>query len=155
MNITNKIRQLLADHDVSFREVDHCPAPTCQASALARGESIEIGGKTILFKDKNNFSLFVISAAKQVDSNAVRKILKSQRLRFATAQELRQHCDVEKGALPPFGHGIYPYDLYLDPSILANDKIAFNAGTLTKSFIIDTADYLTLIKPTICCFAKQ
>jgi len=46
-------------------------------------------------------------------------------------------------------------DLYLDESILKNDKIAFNAGLATKSFIMTVKDYLKLIDPIICSFAKQ
>ncbi len=45
-------------------------------------------------------------------------------------------------------------DLYLDESILKNDKIAFNAGMVTKSFIMTVKDYLKLIDPIICSFAK-
>jgi Ala-tRNA(Pro) deacylase len=155
MSITEKLRQLLETNNISFTEVDHDPAPTCEASAKARGEEIKIGGKTILFKDNKDFRLFVLSAEKQVDSNRVRKILKSQRLRFATNEELKSLCDVEKGALPPFGKDFYPYDLFLDESVLKNEKIAFNAGVLTKSFVLKTDDYLKLINPIICSFAKE
>ena len=155
MTITEKLRLLLETNNISFKEVDHDPAATCEASAKARGEDIKIGGKTILFKDKTDFRLFVISAVKQVDSNRVRKILKSQRLRFATNEELKCLCGVEKGALPPFGRDFYPYDLFVDESVLRNEKIAFNAGALTKSFVLKTEDYLKLIKPTICSFAKE
>lgn len=154
MNITDKIRKLLIANNVTFEEIDHLPSKTCQQSAKARGRDIKIGGKTILFKDKKDYRLFVISAALQVDSNKVRKILKSQRLRFATAQELKELAGVEKGALPPFGRDILPYDLYVDKSITENQEIAFNAGLLTKSFILKVKDYLKLTNPTICSFAK-
>ncbi|WP_212668834.1 YbaK/EbsC family protein [Pseudoalteromonas sp. NBT06-2] len=89
-----------------------------------------------------------------MDSNKVRKILKTQKFRFTTEEELKAICYVEKGALPSFGKPIYPYDLYLDESISYNDKIAFNAGILTKSCILNTQDYLTLIQPQYCEFAK-
>jgi len=154
MRITDNLRTLLENNNVNYKEVDHEAAATCEFSAKARGEDIKIGGKTLLFKDKKGFHLFVISAQKQVDSNKVRKILKTQKLRFATEEELKELCDVEKGALPPFGKPLYPYDLYLDESILHNEKIAFNAGILTKSFILNTQDYLTLIQPHYCEFAK-
>lgn len=120
MSITEKLRQLLEINHIAFKEVDHDPAATCEAAAKARGEAMKIGGKTILFKDKRDFRLFVISAAKQVDSNRVRKILRSQRLRFATNEELKSLCEVEKGALPPFGRNFYPYDLFLDESVLTS-----------------------------------
>ena len=107
-----------------------------------------------MFKDKSDYRIFVMSAALQVDSKKVREILKSGWLRFATNEELWKMAGVEKGALPPFGRGVLPIDLYLDESILKNKEIAFNAGMVTKSFIITVNDYLKLVDPVVCSFAK-
>ena len=82
------------------------------------------------------------------------KILKTSKLRFATGEELYNLAGVTKGALPPFGREILPIDLYLDRSILLNEKIAFNAGLLTKSIIILVEDYLEMVSPIVCDFSK-
>ncbi|MCP4681104.1 MAG: hypothetical protein GY864_02080 [Desulfobacterales bacterium] len=153
-DITKRIRQLLLENNIAFQEIDHGPAVTCEQSAKARGCDQKIGGKSILLKDKQDYRLFVMSAALQVDSKKVRKILKSGWLRFATKEELREIAGVEKGALPPFGRDILPLDLYLDESILKNRKIAFNAGMVTKSFIMKVKDYLELVDPVVCSFAS-
>jgi prolyl-tRNA editing enzyme YbaK/EbsC (Cys-tRNA(Pro) deacylase) len=52
------------------------------------------------------------------------------------------------GSVPPFGRPILPFDLYVDDSIPANDRIAFNAGTLTDSIIMSVPDYLRVARPT-------
>ena len=153
-DITKRIRELLMENDIPFQEIDHEPAITCEQSAKARGCDRKIGGKSILFKDKQDYRLFVMSAALQVDSKKVRKILKSGWLRFATKEELWEIAGVEKGALPPFGRDILPVDLYLDKSILKNEEIAFNAGMATKSFIMKVADYLKLTDPIIYSFTN-
>jgi Ala-tRNA(Pro) deacylase len=154
MDITQKIISILTENQIQFDEIDHGIAQTCEESARARGADIRIGGKTILFKDKRDFRLFTLSASLEVDSNRVRKILKSQRLRFATNEELQELCSVERGALPPLGKELYPFDHYLDKSIISNDKIAFNAGILTKSIIMSVEDYIRLTNPIICEFSK-
>lgn len=138
----DKIVQHLNNLCIQYEEVTHDAATTCEQSAQARGESLAIGGKTLLFKSKRGFHLFTTSASLAVDSARVRKILGSQKLRFAKPDELLQLAGVEKGALPPFGHGVLPFELYLDLSVLANEKIAFNAGKLTTSFILKMDDYL-------------
>ncbi len=155
IELTKRIRDLLDDNRISYKEVDHEEADTCEKSSLARGEDLEVGGKAILFKDKKDFRIFVISASLQADSNKIRKILKSQRLRFATKEELMDLAGVVKGALPPFGRDLFPFDLYVDQSIVSNEYIAFNAGVLTKSFIIKVDDYLKIASPTITSFAKN
>jgi Ala-tRNA(Pro) deacylase len=154
MNFTDQLRAFLISKKVSFKEIDHDPGPTCKEAAKNRGEDLRISGKTLLFKDKKDFRMFVLSGALQVDSNKVRKILRSQRLRFATDEEFLKLTGVPKGALPPIGRDFLPFDLYLDLSILENDKIAFNAGILTKSFILPMSEYLKAVKPKICLFSK-
>jgi Ala-tRNA(Pro) deacylase len=155
MILTEKIKTLLLEHSISFKEVDHEPSPDCITSAQNRNEDLKIGGKSLLLKSRDEFKIFVLSAAKEADSKKIRAILKSQKLRFATKEELLELAGVVKGALPPFGRPVQPFDLYLDRSILQNEKIAFNAGVLTKSFIISVEDYLKLVKPFICDFSKD
>lgn len=129
---------------------------TCDESAMARGEEKKIGGKTLMLKDKHGmYHLFVLSAALDADSNKIRRILKSQKLRFARDGELKEIAGVEKGALPPFGKGILPFDVYVDESILENDRIAFNPGVTTLSFIMNVADWLRLTRPKVCSFARN
>ena len=154
MDIQSKIFAILDNANIDYTISDHEQSQTCEESALARGESISIGGKSILFKDKSDYRIFTLSADREVDSNKVRKILSSQRLRFAREDELKELCHVVKGALPPIIKDIYPFDHFLDKSIIDNEKIAFNAGILTKSVIMKTSDYLTLINATICEFSK-
>ena len=88
------------------------------------------------------FSVFVLSAAFRLDSQAVKKRLGIKSLRFATADELLDLTGLVPGSVPPFGEPILPFSLYVDESIEANDRIAFNAGSLTESLVLCTADYL-------------
>ena len=78
------IRDLLASRGISFREVHHVPTRTSEESAAARGEDIAIGGKAMVIKLDDAFHLFVLSAARSVDSGAIRKHLSARRSRFAT-----------------------------------------------------------------------
>ena len=156
MNLTEKIRSLLEKNGIVYEERHHPPARSCEESAQARGEDKRIGGKTLMLKDKNGtYHLFVLSAALQADSKKIRNILKSQKLRFATDKELKSLAGVEKGALPPFGGEIFPFDLYVDRSILKNKRIAFHPGVTTLSFIMDVTDWLRVTRPHICSFARN
>jgi prolyl-tRNA editing enzyme YbaK/EbsC (Cys-tRNA(Pro) deacylase) len=57
------------------------------------------------------------------------------------------------GSVPPFGPPVLPLELFVDETIRGNDRIAFNAGSLTDSIVLATADYLTVAKPTVFAFA--
>ncbi|MBK8267370.1 MAG: hypothetical protein IPK83_03325 [Planctomycetes bacterium] len=98
--ILNNIRRLLTENAVAFREVHHEPTRTSEESARARGESIEIGGKALLMKLGDDFRLFVISAAKKLDSAALRDRFNAKKARFATPDELKELTGLVPGCVP-------------------------------------------------------
>lgn len=140
-SVLDAVRTLLRDAGVAFREVHHEPTYTSEQSAAARGEDVRIGGKAILMKVDERFCLFVLSAARRIDSKAIKRHLKAGSLRFATPQELLELTGLVPGSVPPFGRPVLPFDLYVDPSVLENERIAFNAGSLTDSIALATADW--------------
>jgi prolyl-tRNA editing enzyme YbaK/EbsC (Cys-tRNA(Pro) deacylase) len=145
------LRDWLTSEGVTFREVHHVPTLTSEQSAQARGEELRVGGKALLMKgDDDQFRLFVLPANRKVDSAALRQKFGFKRLRFATAEELKAATGLVPGSVPPFGRPILPFDLYLDDAIPGNDRIAFNAGSLTDSMIVPMVDYLRVAAPTNC-----
>jgi prolyl-tRNA editing enzyme YbaK/EbsC (Cys-tRNA(Pro) deacylase) len=48
--------------------------------------------------------------------------------------------------VPPFGEPIVPLPLVADLGLLANDRVAFNAGSLTDSIIMSAEDYRRVAK---------
>ena len=81
---------------------------------------------------------------------SVRKLareLQISKLRFASREELAELTGLVPGCVPPFGRPILPFLLYVDAAIRENDRIAFNAGSLTDSMILPMDDYLRLAQP--------
>jgi len=149
------IRKLLSNNGVEFVEIQHQPTLTSEQSAQVRGVDLEIGGKALLIKTDKVYRLFVLSAALQIDSGAIRRFLEVRRTRFATTEELNQLTGLVPGSIPPFGHPILPFELFVDESIGRNQTIAFNAGSLTHSIQMSVGDYLRVARPTIFRFSKQ
>jgi Ala-tRNA(Pro) deacylase len=152
MDVLQAIRTLLEHEGVSYCELHHEPTLTSEASARARGEDLRIGGKALVLKVGEHFAVFVLSAARSVDSSAIKKHLGVKKLRFASPAELSDLTGLVPGAIPPFGRPILPYDLYVDPSILENHRIAFNAGSLTHSILLAVDDYVRVAHPTVFRF---
>ena len=150
--VLDAIRQFLRDHQVEFREVQHAPTRTSEESAAARGEPLHLGGKAILLKTDEVFRLFVLPADRKLDSSAVRQHLGVKKTRFATAEELLALTGLVPGCVPPFGRPILNFDLYCDTAITHNERIAFNAGSLTDSIVMGAQDYLRLARPEVLSF---
>jgi Ala-tRNA(Pro) deacylase len=154
MNVLENIQAMLDDAGISYRQVHHEPTLTSEDSARARGEELRVGGKALLLKVNEDFRLFVLSAARQLDSAAIKQRFNAKKTRFASAEELLQLTGLVPGAVPPFGKPILPFDLYIDESILENAKIAFNAGSLTDSVIMAVSDYREIAHPEVFSFSK-
>lgn len=145
--LLDSIRTLLTGAGIGFREVHHEPTLTSEDSAQARGEEMRIGGKALVMRADDRYLLFVLPADRKADSGAIRRELQIRKLRFASREELLEQTGLVPGSVPPFGSPILPFPLYVESGIAANEKIAFNAGSLTDSIIMSVADYLRIAQP--------
>lgn len=143
---------MLDREGVVYRTLHHEPTRTSEESARVRGEDVRVGGKALVIKTGEVFRLFVLSAAVKLDSSAVKQRFGVKRLRFASAEELGELTGLAPGSVPPFGEPILPFELYVDESIRENERIAFNAGSLTDSVIMSVEDYLRVAKGVVFRF---
>lgn len=150
-----QIRDWLTREAIPFREVHHAATRTSEESALARGEELRVGGKALLIKVDSTLRLFILSADRKLDSAAIRQYFGAKKMRFATPEELMELTGLVPGSVPPFGEPILPFTVYADPSVFENERIAFNAGSLTDSVIMSTNDYQRLAKPEVFRFASD
>lgn len=155
MTTFEHIKTLLEERDLAFKTLHHPVTRTSEESAAVRGEALAVGAKAIVMKVGGRFALFVISAAQRIDGRKIRTHLGVKKTRFATPEELMNLTGLVPGAVPPFGRPILDLDLYIDTSVQANDRVAFNAGSLTDSVIMAAADYLALAEATVFDFARD
>jgi prolyl-tRNA editing enzyme YbaK/EbsC (Cys-tRNA(Pro) deacylase) len=154
--VLERIREALARDGVAYREISHIATHTSEESARVRGESLAVGAKALLLKTDNVFRLFVLPADRQLDTKKIKQELKVKSTRFATSEELLDLTDLVPGSVPPFGIPILPFELYGDTAIGAvEDKVAFNAGSLTLSIVMKASDWKTVAKPVQFSFAKE
>jgi len=151
--LLDRIRDWLTAECVVFREVHHAPTRTSEESAAARGEPLRVGGKALLVKVDDTFRLFVLSADRRLDSGAIREHFSARKTRFATADELMALTGLLPGSVPPFGVPILPFPLFVDPSVFENDRVAFNAGSLTDSIVMGMVDFRRLAAPEVFRFS--
>ncbi len=154
-NITTYEKILETLRDIEISVIEHAPTYTPEESALARGEDLSIGGKALLLKVGDIYGIFVLSAGRVIDNKKLKDYFKAKKVRFANNEELNKLTGLPTGAVPPFGRPIFDLNLYVDNSILENENIAFNAGSLTKSIKMKTQDYIKIANPVIISFSSK
>lgn len=142
--VTKKIIEVLTSQNIPFTKLEHEPVTTSEAAAGARGSRLEQGAKALIVKVNEQYYHLIISAAKRVDNNKLRKILGTNRVRFATLEELKKLTGCLPGAVPPFGN-IFGLPVLMDNALLAEEVVYFNCGSHTISLRMARAD---LVKAT-------
>jgi Ala-tRNA(Pro) deacylase len=154
--VLEQIRDLLAQHSITYKQVSHEPTFTSEESARVRGESLSVGAKALLVKTDDMFRLFVLPADLQFDTRRVKQELKIRSTRFATKDELLELTGLVPGSVPPFGEPVLPFELYADSGVGGSeDKVAFNAGSLTTSIVMKASDWKSVARPREFSFAKR
>jgi prolyl-tRNA editing enzyme YbaK/EbsC (Cys-tRNA(Pro) deacylase) len=154
--ILKQIRQLLTERGVPFDERHHPPTATSEESARARGEELGLGAKALLLRTDDVFRLFVLPADRKLASRLVKQQLCVKNVRFATADELLEQTGLVPGSVPPFGPPILPFELFADVEIGERfTRVAFNAGSLTDSIIMQASDWQSVANPERFSFAKE
>lgn len=146
-SVLERLHEFLKENNAEYRIVEHEVTPTSEDSARARGEPLRVGGKALVIKVGKVFHLFVLPADRKFDSTGVKKLLNAKKMRFATPEELLELTGLVPGSVPPFGEPILKLPLFVDVALQENDRIAFNAGSLTTSFVLSMEDYLRVAKP--------
>jgi prolyl-tRNA editing enzyme YbaK/EbsC (Cys-tRNA(Pro) deacylase) len=136
---TKKILEHLNGLGVSYQKLEHEPVTTSEAAAGARASRLEQGAKALIVKSEDKYYHLIISAAKRVDNNKLRRILGTRRVRFATPDEVRNLTGCLPGAVPPFGN-LFGLRVLMDDALMAEDEVYFNCGSHTISLRMKRED---------------
>ncbi|HDR2158597.1 TPA: YbaK/prolyl-tRNA synthetase associated domain-containing protein [Enterobacter cancerogenus] len=150
---------LLTRQQAQFRVVEHEAVGKCEAVSEIRGTALGQGAKALVCKVKGNgvkkHVLAILAADQQADLSQLASHFGGLKASLASPAEVDTLTACVFGAIPPFS--FHP-DLALvaDPLLFERfDEIAFNAGLLEKSVIMNTADYLRIARPELVAFRRQ
>jgi Ala-tRNA(Pro) deacylase len=154
MPVSERLAQWLREAGVVFDLVEHPPVRTSVEAARVRGTRLEQGAKALVVRADDRFVHCVLPAHLKADNAALRAIVGSRKLRFASREELLELTGCEPGAVPPFGN-FFGLPVLLDEALCANDRVAFNAGSITVSITMRCADLVRVCGATVCRFAVR
>lgn len=150
---------LLKDNKARFRVVDHEPVGKCEAVSEIRGTALNQGAKALVCKIKGNgvkrHVLAILAADQQADLARLASHFGGMKASLASPAEVYALTGCVFGAIPPFS--FHPdLTLVADPLLFERvDEIAFNAGLLERSIILNTEDYLRIARPEQVTFRRE
>ncbi|HCR1035456.1 TPA: YbaK/prolyl-tRNA synthetase associated domain-containing protein [Enterobacter hormaechei] len=150
-----RLISLLTEQEARFRVVAHEAVGKCEAVSEIRGTDLRQGAKALVCKVKGNGVKKHILAILAADLSLLASHFGGLKASLASPAEVDTLTGCVFGAIPPFS--FHPdLTLVADPLLFERfDEIAFNAGLLEKSVIMDTQDYLRIARPELVTFRKQ
>lgn len=155
----NKLMTLLTEQGARFRVMEHEAVGKCEAVSELRGTALGQGAKALVCKVKGNgvkkLILAILAADRQADLSQLASHFGGLKASLASPAEVDTFTACVFGAIPPFS--FHPdLTLVADPLLFERyDEIAFNAGLLEKSVVMDTQDYLRIARPELVVFRKD
>ena len=155
MPILPKLQELLDLSGAAYTHTVHPQAYTAREVAHVEHLPPQEIAKVVIVVADGEYKMAVLPASRLVDFPEVRTVLGSPAARLATEDELsRLFPDCELGAMPPFGN-LYHLRVMLDSSLLADERIAFNAGTHRDVVHMRLEDYCRLVRPEIVHLTRE
>ncbi|HIF5452773.1 TPA: YbaK/prolyl-tRNA synthetase associated domain-containing protein [Klebsiella oxytoca] len=159
LSIHQQLIALLNRSHARYRVVEHEAVGKCEAVSKIRGTALGQGAKALVCKIKghgiNQHVLAILAADLQADLARLAEYIGGSKASLASPAEVDSLTACVFGAIPPFS--FHPaLRLVADPVLFERfPEIAFNAGQLDKSIILDTADYLRIARPELAAFHRQ
>lgn len=153
-----QVVELLSQQQARYRVVEHLSAGKSADVAKIRGTEIGQGAKALVCTVKGNgvkqSVLAILPADQQADLSLIAAAFGAKKASLSSPAEVSALTDCVFGAIPPFS-----FDprlaLVVDPSLSERyDELAFNAGTLERSIILNTEDYFRIVRPRLVRFIQ-
>lgn len=144
---------LLDQHQAIYRLIDHAPEGQTELVSAMRGNALSQAAKCIVLmvkqgKKVTKYILAVVPGDARVDLQAVKALLQGTYAAFASSAIAEQLAGSVAGTILPFS--FHPdLELIVDPSLLENDELYFNAARLDRSMVLKTSDYVAIAKPRL------
>lgn len=144
---------LLDQHEARYRLIDHAPEGRTELVSAMRGNAPSQAAKCIILmvklgKKVTKYILAVVPGDAQVDLAAVKALMHGTYIAFASSDIAERLAGSVAGTILPFSFS-QELELIVDPSLLTNDELYFNAARLDRSLALSTTDYITLAQPRI------
>jgi Ala-tRNA(Pro) deacylase len=156
--VFERLCALLTDAGARYRVIEHPAAGRSEEVAAIRGTDPRQGAKAMLCTFKTRPQLFVLTVLpgdRKLDFRKVGAALGLGKATLASADDAMRLTGCVVGAIPPF---VFSGEIALlvEPALVETwGEIAFNAGRLDRSIVLDSADYVRVARPQLVAMAQD
>jgi Ala-tRNA(Pro) deacylase len=148
-----RLISLLDEHGARYRLIEHEPEGRTELVSAMRGNALSQAAKCIVLmvkigKKVTKYVLAVVPGDAKVDLQAVKALMQGTYVAFASSDVAERLAGSVAGTILPFSFSP-ELELVVDPSVLENEELYFNAARLDRSLVLKQSDYVELAKPRL------
>ena len=148
-----KLIELLNQNKAQYRLIDHPPEGRTEIVSPMRGNEVSQAAKCIVVmvkigKKVTKYILAVVPGDAKINLNAVKTLFQGTYVSFATPEIAEKLAGSVSGTILPFSFSS-ELELIVDPKLLENEELFFNAARLDRSMALKTSDYSALTRPRL------
>ena len=154
LSIHETLLRLLTDNCTRFHVIRHESAGRSEEVAEARGTVVGQGAKALVCEIRGSeararWVLAVLPADRKLDRERLAEFMGGDKAKLVDTSMARKLTGCEIGAIPPFS--FHPQlHLVVDAELIERyDTIAFNAGRLDVSVLLNSQDFIALARPSL------
>jgi Ala-tRNA(Pro) deacylase len=152
-----RLLALLDSQGARYRLIDHAPEGRTEIVSRLRGNGLRQAAKCIVImvkvgKRTTRYVLAVVPGDRRVDLAAIKRLLSGTYVSFASAEIAERLAGSVSGTILPFAFDT-ALELIVDPELLDQPELFFNAARLDQSIVLDTGHYVALARPRIAAIA--
>ena len=149
----DRLIAMLDAHGAKYRLIDHPEEGRTEIVSPMRGNEVHQAAKCMIVmvklgKKVTRYVLAVVPGDVRVDLNSVKALLGGTYVSFASSDIAERLSGSASGTILPFSFDP-ELELVVDPLLLENEKIYFNAARLDRSLELLTSDYTDMAKPRL------
>lgn len=149
----DRLIALLDHHGATFRVIDHAPEGRTEIVSEMRGHALAQAAKCIIVLAKRgrkntHFVLAVVPGDMRVDLGRVKTLVGATYVGFAAQNVAEELGQTASGTILPFAAD-ERLELIVDPALLRQPEMFFNAARLERSIALRTEDYVRIARPRI------
>ncbi len=153
MDTYEQLIAFLDQQGIAYRLIDHAPEGRTEIVSPMRGNALSQAAKCIILmvkvgKKVTKYVLAVIPGDARVDLNAIKALMNGTYISFASTDIAERLAGSITGTVLPFSFNP-ELELIVDPTLLDNHEIYFNAARLDRSMVLNAKDYLAVAKPRL------
>src|SRR5215467_10678869 len=153
-----QLTNLLTEQHVAYQLIHHPPEGRTDIVSSMRGHSVREAAKCLILiakvRRQTRYILAVIPGGRRIDLAAIRQLLGARYVGFAAAATAERLTGTVTGTILPFVFNP-ELELIVDPAVLQNQQLYFNAARLDCSVVMASADYAKLTRPRLGHITSQ